>query len=235
LPKEQIDQKNKAYVGPEPWRHLVGKKIGTARGSQMEFLLRSYMKVHGLDFDKDIKFIDLKTNTDQSLALQQGSIDVAALVEPSATQARMAGYGVLLATPYDAGEFARLNSGLLVRTAGLKQYANEIQHLVNAHVKAMKFYQDNLDAWVKDTAAVTLFDMPTAGHLMNPAGLGLDPKYWANVSFDYKLPADALSLYAKNLFASGFVPKDVSQEMVTRLDYSFLSKATGKSKAELGG
>ena len=47
LPKNQIDDKNKAYIGPEPWKQLVGKTIGTARGSQMEFLLRSYMKTHG--------------------------------------------------------------------------------------------------------------------------------------------------------------------------------------------
>lgn len=235
LPKDQIDDKNKAYIGPEPWKLLKGKTVGTARGSQMEFLLRSYMKLHGLDFEKDIKFVDLKANADMVLALQQGSIDVAALIEPSATQARMAGQGVLLAFPFGAGDFARLNSGLFVRTDALKQYPEELQKLVNAHVKAIKFYQADRKVWVSDTAKVTLFDQPTMTHLINPADAGLEPKYWANVDFDFKLPANELKLYAKNLFESGFVNKDVSAELPAHLDYTMLEKATGMSKSQLGG
>lgn len=235
LPKDQIDDKNKAYIGPEPWKLIKGKTVGTARGSQMEFLLRSYMKLHGLDFEKDIKFVDLKANADMVLALQQGTIDIAALIEPSATQARMAGHGVLLAFPFGAGDFARLNSGLLVRTDALKQYPEELQRLVNAHVKALKFYQADRATWVTDTAKVTLFDVPTMTHLIDPKQLGLEPKYWANVEFDYKLPVNQLKQYAKNLYESGFVNKDVSEEVPAHLDYTMLAKATGQSKADLGG
>jgi ABC-type nitrate/sulfonate/bicarbonate transport system substrate-binding protein len=235
VPKDQIDEKNKAYVGPEPWKLLKGKTVGAPRGSQNEFLLRSYMKLHGLDYEKDIKFVDLKANADQVLALQQGSIDVAALIEPSATQARMAGHGVLLAFPFGAGDFARLNSGLYARTDALKQYPEELQRLVNAHVKAIKFYQANPAAWATDTAKVTLFDTPTVTHLMDPKQLGLEPKYWANVELDFKLPVKDLQAYAKNLYESGFVNKDVSDQLPAHLDYTMLSKATGLSKSELGG
>jgi ABC-type nitrate/sulfonate/bicarbonate transport system substrate-binding protein len=235
LPKGEIDEKNKAFTGAEPWKHLKGKTVGSARGSQMEFLLRSYMKTHGMDFEKDIKFVDLKTNADQVLALQQGNIDAAALVEPSATQARMAGYGVLLAFPYDAGAFARINSSLLVRSDAIRQYPEELQKLVSAHVKAIKFYQSDRAAWVNDTAKVTLFDVPTMTHLMNPQQLGLDAKYWANVEFDHRIPAEAIRLYAKNLFESGFIQKDVSEQVAAHLEYAFLAKATQMSRAELGG
>lgn len=235
LPKGQVDDKNKAFVGAEPWKHLAGKTVGTARGSQMEFLLRSYMKAHGMSFEKDVRFVDLKTNADQVLALQQGSIDVAALIEPSATQARMAGHGVLLAFPYDAGEFARINSGLVVRTDALKQYGEELQSLVNAHVKAINYYQTDRAAWVKDTAKVTLFDVPTLTHLLNARELGLDPKYWSNVEFDPKIPQKALEQYAKDLHQSGFVQKDVSAQIARQLDYSMLSKATNMSRVALGG
>lgn len=235
LPDGDIDPLNKAYVGAEPWKHLVGKRIGTARGSQMEFLLRSYLNEHGIDFDSDVTFIDLKTNADQVLALQQGSIDAAALVEPSATQARMSGAGVLLAFPYDAGPFANLNSSLLVRSEALRDYQEELQILVDAHVAAIEFYQNDRATWAKDTAAVTLFDEETMQHLLNPAELGLDPNYWANVAFDYRLPLESLQLYAKNLHVSGFVERDVSEELPAHLDYSMLEKATKLSRAELGG
>src|SRR5262249_6388910 len=42
LPAGEIDDKNMAYTGSDAWRHLVGKKVGLARGSHAEFLLRSY-------------------------------------------------------------------------------------------------------------------------------------------------------------------------------------------------
>ena len=45
----------------------------------------------------------------------------------------------------------------------------------------------------------------------------------------------ALQLYAKNLFDSGFVQKDISEELPNHLNYSMLSKATKMSKSELGG
>jgi len=235
LPKGLIDEKNKAYSGPEPWKHLAGKTVGMARGSQAEFLLRAYMKSHGMDLTKDAKFVDLKTNADQALALQQGSIDVAVLVEPSATQSRIAGHGVLLSYPYDAGQFAKLNSGLLVRTDALKQYPDELQRLVNSHVKAIQFYQNDRTALVNDTAKVTLFDLPTMTHLLNPQSLGLDPKYWVNLEFDLRLPKSAIELYAKNLFDSGGLPKDVSGQVGAQIDYTMLSNATKLSRSELGG
>lgn len=235
LPEGDVDPLNKAYVGGEPWKHLVGKRIGSARGSQMEFLLRSYLNEHGIDFGRDVTFVDLKTNADQVLALQQGDIDAAALVEPSATQARMSGAGVLLAFPYDAGPYANLNSSLLVRSEALQGYPDELQVLVQAHVAAIEFYQNDRAAWVSDTAKVTLFDEETLKHLMNPSDLGLDPQYWANVEFDYRLPLEALQLFAKNLHASGFVERDVSQELPNHLNYSMLERATNRSRAELGG
>jgi ABC-type nitrate/sulfonate/bicarbonate transport system substrate-binding protein len=235
LAKGQIDDKNKAYIGPEPWKHLAGKKIGMARGSQAEFLTRAYMKTHGMDLDKDAQFVDLKTNADQALALQQGSVDVAVLIEPSATQSRMAGHGVLLSYPYDAGPFAKLNGGIIVRTDALKQYADELQRLVNAHVKAIQLYQADRTALVNDTAKVTLFDVATMTHLLNPQSLGLDPKYWINLEFDFRMPKKAIEQYAKTLFESGGIPKDVSGEVGKHLDYTMLAKATKMSVAELGG
>jgi len=235
LPKGQIDDKNKAYTGPDPWKHLAGKAIGTARGSQGEFLLRAYMKQHGLDLDKDAKFVDLKTNTDQALALQQGSIDVAVIVEPSATQSRISGHSVLLAFPYEPGSFARLNGGILVRTDALKQYRAELQGVINAHNKAVTFYRNDRSALVADTAKVTLFDASTLTHLMNPQSLGLEPKYWTNVDFDVRLPKKSIEEYARTLYQSGGIAKDVSGEVASHLDYTMLANATKLPVSELGG
>jgi hypothetical protein len=70
---------------------------------------------------------------------------------------------------------------------------------------------------------------------MDPKQLGLEPKYWANVELDFKLPVKELQAYAENLYESGFVNRDVSGELPAHLDYTMLSKATGMSKSQLGG
>jgi ABC-type nitrate/sulfonate/bicarbonate transport system substrate-binding protein len=235
LPKDQIDEKNVVYIGPDPWKQLVGKKVGFARGSAAEFLLRSSMKANGLDFQKDIQFVDVKSNGDQVLALQQGGIDFAVLAEPAGVQTRIAGYGVLLAYPYAAGEFTRENTPFVVRTDALEDYKAELQVLIDAHVKATKHYQDNLAEWVKDSAKVTLYGQTALDHLMDPERLGLDPKYWANATLGLMLPVQDLQSYAKALFADGFIQQDVSDQIERHLNYSFLSNATGAARADLGG
>ncbi len=148
---------------------------------------------------------------------------------------RIDGYGLLLSHGYDAGDFVRLNSSLLVRTDAIETYRPEIQVMVDAHVKAIKFYQDNRAAWVADTAKVTLFDKNVLTHLLNPQELGLEPKYWNNIEFDVRLPVKPLQQMAHNLFVSKYVPSDVSGDIGKHVNYSFLEKATGKSRAELGG
>jgi ABC-type nitrate/sulfonate/bicarbonate transport system substrate-binding protein len=235
IPAGQYDEKNRAYTGLAPWELLRGKAVGGARGSQQEFVLRYYLREHGMSFEKDIRFIDLKANTDQSLALRQGSIDAACVIEPTAMQARIDGYAALLDFGYDKNNVTKLNAGLLGRTAFIKQNRDVVQTMVDSHVKALTGYKADRAAWVKDTAAVTLFKPDTLGHLLNPAQYGLDPKYWYNLDISEMLPLVAMKDYAKSIFAAGFVAKDVSDQIDAHVDYSFLEKATGRTRAQLGG
>ena len=234
VPSDALDTKNLAYTGSQPAELLRGKTVAGARGSQQEFLLRSFLKANGMTIEKDIKFVDLKSNTDQALALQQGSVDAAIMIEPTALQTRLDGYGTLLTFGYDAERITTLNAPLVFRTDFIKKNPELVQRIVNAHVKAIKFYGSDREAWAKDTAAVTLFNPNTINHLMNSKGLGLDPKYWDNVELSYMLPIKKIQTFARNLFEAGFLPKDVSDLIAQHADFSFLAKATGMSPEQLG-
>jgi ABC-type nitrate/sulfonate/bicarbonate transport system substrate-binding protein len=235
LPSGSHDEKNRAYTGANAWELLKGKSIGGARGSQQEYHLRAYLKENNIDFEKDIKFVDLKTNTDQVLALRQGSIDAACVIEPTAIQARMEGYAALLTFGYDKARVTALNAGVLVRTDFLLKNRDIVQAFVDTHVKTMNLYKNDRALWAKETAAVTLFNPEALAHLMDPADLGLDPKYWENLDVSEKLPVTKIQQLAKTLFNGGAVPKDVSDEIPKHIDYSFLEKTTGMSKEQLGG
>lgn len=230
----ELDEKNKAYIGGKAWELMRGRSIGCARGSHQEFILRLYLKRNGLDVEKDIKFVDLKSNTDQALALKQGSIDIALITEPTSTQARLDGYGILLTHGYEGNEFTRMNSPLIVRTDFMNKSPEAVQKLVDAHVKAIGHYQTDRAAWVNDTAAVTLFSKDTLNYLMNPQSLGLDPRYWANAGLNWRLPRDSIKNLANGLADAGFIPTNVTDKVLSKIEYSFLEKATGKSKSELG-
>ncbi len=233
LEASDIDDKNKAYAGSTPpWELVKGRKVGCARGSHQEFILRLGLRSAGMTAD-DIEFVDVKTNADQALALQQGAIDVALITEPTATQTRLDGYGILL-TDGHVHPFTRLNSPLIVRTDFLKSNPETVQALVDAHVKAISFYHDDRAAWVTDTAKTTLYDNATLEHLMNPEGAGLDPQYWSNVSLDWTLPMESIQALSAGLYEAGFLQSDVTDKLPSHIDYTFLSKATGKSPEELG-
>lgn len=233
LPDGTFDEKNAAYTGDAPAELLRGKRVGGARGSQQEFLLRYFLRENGLDFEKDIEFVDLKTNTDQSLALRQGSIDAACVIEPTAIQARIDGYAALLAFGYDKARVTTLNAGVVARSDFLAENADTVQTFIDAHVETMNAFKADREMWAKDTAAVTLFDPKTLGYLLNPADFGLDPKYWANLDLSETLPLGGLQEFAKSLYAAGFVQDDVSDKIPEHVDYAFLEKATGKSRDEL--
>lgn len=235
IPAGKFDEKNKAYTGDTPWELLRGKAVGGARGSQQEFLLRYYLREHGMSFEKDIRFVDLKTNTDQVLALHQGSIDAACVIEPTAVQARLDGYAALLDFGYDRNRVTMLNAGLLGRTDFISKNRGTGQTLVDAHVKTIASYKSDRAAWVKDTATVTMFNDATLGHLLNPAAFELDPKYWSNLEISEDLPIAGLKAFATSIFDAGFAPKDVSEIIGDHIDYSFIEKTTGKSRAQLGG
>ena len=235
LPSGTYDEKNRAYTGANAWELLKGKSIGGARGSQQEYVLRAYLKENGIDFEKDIKFVDLKTNTDQVLALRQGSIDAACVIEPTAIQARMEGYAALLAFGYDKANVTALNAGVLVRTDFLLKNRELVQGFVDAHVKTINTYKNDRALWAKETAAVTLFSPEVLGRLLDPVHYGLDPKYWENLDISEKIPLARVQQLAKTLFNGGAVPKDVSDEIPNHIDYSFLEKTTGMSKGQLGG
>lgn len=235
LPAGSHDEKNRAYTGANAWELLKGKTVGGARGSQQEFLLRYYLRENGMDFDKDIKFVDLKTNTDQVLALRQGGVDAACVIEPTAVQARMDGYAALLAFGYDRDRVTTLNSCVLVRTDFLNRNRELVQSFCDAHVKAINLYKGDRGLWVKETAAVTLFSPEVLGRLLNPADFGLDPKYWANLDLSERLPVANIQRLAASLASAGIVAKDVSSEVPKKVDFSLLQKATGQSVEQLGG
>lgn len=235
LAAADIDTKNLAYSGGEPWEVLRGKKVGTARGSYQEVMLRTFLKSHGMDIDTDINFVDVKTNADQALALQQGAVDAIVSVEPSAVQTRLDGYGILLDFGYDPADPVALNNLLLVRSDLIAERPDAVTELVRSHVEAIDTYTADRALWVKDTAEVTLFNTDTLTHLFNPESLGLDPRYWANVGIDWHLPREKVKELAANLYNVGYINADVVDKIDERIDYSFLEAATGKSVAELGG
>lgn len=235
LAQADIDSRNLAFSGEKPWEVLRGKKVGTARGSYQEFVLRSFLKSNSMDIDKDIVFVDVKTNADQALALQQKAVDAIVSVEPSAAQTRLDGYGILLSFGYNPGDFLALNNLMLVRTDLIKERPDAVQELVRSQVEAIDGYKADKAAWIKDTAEVTLFNNDTLTHLFDPESLGLDPRYWANVGIDWQLPRENIKQLASELYKVGFITTDITDQIDDRLDYSFLEKATGRPIAELGG
>jgi len=97
-----------------------------------------------------------------------------------------------------------------------------VQRLVVAYLDVVKFAQANRDRWCKIYAEKAGLPEPVAAESIRITQL------------DATLPLESIKRISKFLSDNGVIARDVSGEIAQYYTYDFLSKATGKSPAELG-
>jgi ABC-type nitrate/sulfonate/bicarbonate transport system substrate-binding protein len=228
----QILLSNDLPVEPNDWaglkklvaeRKAAGKpiKVAASRGNAQDIHMRGAFAKQGIDFSKDVEFVNIPNPSDHAQALRRGEVDLICSVEPFATQIRQVKAGKFFTHPYDqpAGELTNL---MLTRSDVVAASRKGLQSTVGAIVKVDDFVAKNHDAWVGVITKVTGLDKAIAeGAIEN-----LKPDYRM-----YKPQALAIASMMKDL---RYISKDVSAEVSKNMDYSFLEAATGQPRADLG-
>ncbi len=97
-----------------------------------------------------------------------------------------------------------------------------VQRLVIAYLDVLKFAQANPQRWAKIYAEKAGLPEPVAAESIRITRL------------DAMLPLESIKRISKFLSDNGVIARDVSGEIAQSYTYDFLSRATGKSPAELG-
>ncbi|MCL2200903.1 MAG: ABC transporter substrate-binding protein [Oscillospiraceae bacterium] len=130
---------------------LRGKTIAYVPGTMHHLLLLSVLERAGMTAD-DVELIRIDF-FDMGIALQQGTIDAFLSGEPFPSAAVLEGFGRILLYPYFEDELGTINAGMITTRDMIESNPELIQDLVNAHVRATQYLNENTETWIEAAAA----------------------------------------------------------------------------------
>jgi sulfonate transport system substrate-binding protein len=205
------------------WKALSGKAIGVGAGSISWLKFAASVQEHGLEYPK-LKIVNIMGGGGNYLkALQAKEIDMAVVWQPFCAQGITDGIAQYAGIDHNKSKTV---GGLIAVLAANRNFMEKnrdaVQRIVVAYVDVLKYAQVNRDRWAKIYAERAGLPEPVAAESIRITTL------------DATLPLESIKRISKFLSDNGVIARDVSGEIAQYYTYDFLSKATGKSPAELG-
>ncbi len=222
----------KLNLPPDDWtafKAIVAKgksdgqllKVAASRGNAQDIHMRGAFLKQGVDPNKDVQFINIPNPSDHLAALQRGEVDMICSVEPFASQIRLAGAGNHFVLPYEqaAGNLTNL---IVTRSDVIASQRAGVQGVVSAVVELDNKLIADKAPWIEVINKLTGLDKNVATEALK------------NASPDSAIHRSQTLAIAAMMRDLKYIQKDVSAEAEKNMDYSFLEKATGKAKNDLG-
>ena len=195
-------------------------KIGVPTGSMQHAKLLQYLGQIGIDAAKDVQVVNVPFPS-QPRALQGGEVDMAMT---------LAGFGALAIEKSGAkavkhlfgGPYGKQEIGFVVQRSLIQKNPDLVARIVASHVDAMNMFVGDMDKQIEYEKKYSRFP---------PAVIEMAERKW--LRYHYRTNVVDLKAMAKQLNALGWMKTDLSPKIDGVLDFSFLSKASGKSVAEL--
>src|SRR5438445_6708985 len=205
------------------WKALAGKAIGVGAGSISWLKFAASAQEHGLEYPR-LKIVNIMGGGGNYLkALQAKEIDMAVVWQPFCAQGIVDGYAQYASIDHNTSKtVGGLIAVLAVNRGFMDKQRDAVQRLVVAYLDVLKFAQANRDRWSRIYAEKAGLPEPVAAESIRITRL------------DATLPLESIKRISKFLSDNGVITRDVSGEIAQSYTYDFLSKATGKSPAELG-
>src|SRR3989454_11067347 len=205
------------------WKQLADKKVGIGAGSISWLKFAASVTENGADYSK-LKITNIVGGGANYLkALQGKEIDLAVVWQPFCAQGILDGYAQYPTIDHNrSNTVGGLISVLAVNRGFMEKHRDAVQRLVVAYLDVLQFAQANPQRWSKIYAEKAGLPEPVAAESIRITKL------------DPRLPLTSITRISKFLSDNGVITRDVSGEIAQHYTYEFLSKATGKSPAELG-
>ena len=205
------------------WKALPGKAIGVGAGSISWLKFAASVQEHGLEYPK-LKVVNIMGGGGNYLkALQAKEIDMAVVWQPFCAQGITDGIAQYASIDHNKSKtVGGLIAVLAVNRGFMEKHRDATQRLVVAYLDVLKYAQANRDRWAKIYAERAGLPEAVAAESIRITQL------------DATLPLESIKRISKFLSDNGVIARDVSGEIAQYYTYDFLSKATGKSPAELG-
>ncbi|WP_198297863.1 ABC transporter substrate-binding protein [Bordetella genomosp. 9] len=196
-------------------------RVAASRGNAQDLHMRGVLATHGINPDKDVQFINIPNPADHAAALQRNEVDLVSTVEPFASQIRMNGAGKHFDFPYDQAA-GKLTNLIVTRSDVIRAKPQAVQSTVDAVVALVGKLKTDQGMWVGAIAKYTALDPRIAAAALD------------NAYPDYAMYQKQTLAIARMMKDLHYVSTDVSAQIPSHMDYSFLARSTGKTPADLG-
>lgn len=205
------------------WKEIATKRVGVGAGSISWVKFAASLQEGGVDYGK-VKIVNIVGGGGNYLkALQGKEIDMAVVWQPFCAQAITEGFGKYPTIDHNKSKAIGGHIAVLAVNRGfMEKNKDAVQRLVVAYVDILKYATGNHDRWAKIYAEKAGLSEAVARESIRITKL------------DAALPLASIKRISKFLSDNGVLVRDVSGELDQHYNYEFLSKATGKSPAELG-
>ncbi|HEV8639695.1 MAG TPA: ABC transporter substrate-binding protein [Methylomirabilota bacterium] len=205
------------------WKEVAARRIGVGAGSISWLKFAASVQEHGIDYGKLRVTNIVGGGANYLKALQGKEIDLAVVWQPFCAQGILDGYAQYPAIDHNRSQtVGGLIAVLAVNRGFLEKHRDAVQRLVVAYLDVLQFAQANPQRWSKIYAEKAGLPEPVAAESIRITRL------------DATLPMASITRISRFLSDNGVITRDVSGEIAQHYTYEFLSKATGKSPAELG-
>jgi ABC-type nitrate/sulfonate/bicarbonate transport system substrate-binding protein len=205
------------------WTALRDKTIGVGAGSISWLKFAASVQENGLEYPR-LKIVNIVGGGGNYLkALQAKEIDMAVVWQPFCAQGVVDGYAQYPSIDHNRSKtVGGLISVLAVNRGFMEKHRDATQRLVVAYLDVLKVATADQQRWAKIYAEKAGLPLPVAVESIRITTL------------DPTLPLESIKRISKFLSDNGVIARDVSADLAGSYTYDFLSRATGKSPAELG-
>jgi ABC-type nitrate/sulfonate/bicarbonate transport system substrate-binding protein len=195
-------------------------KIGVPTGSQQHLKLSYLLTGMGVNPDKDVDIVNIPF-PNHPRALDGKEVDMTMTLAPFAAIAINAGYGRMVYHVYGGGS-GNWEIGYAVRRDLIDKNPDLVQRIVSSHVEALKSFMTDIPKQVELELKDTNFPRPVIEAVQRDY-----------LKLSYRIALDDLRRTAKQMYDLGWAKKDHSADLEKYVDFRFLEKATGESRAQL--
>jgi NitT/TauT family transport system substrate-binding protein len=197
-----LDSPTHALIAKPQYRsvkELKGKTVGIGNfGGTDEVVARLIFKSHGLDTEKELKFIAFGADRARLAALKEGLVDVTVIAPPGDALGREMGFNVL-ARAYESFTFPFIGIGANLKS--IKEKPIEVRKVLKAMLRANRFIRDDREGAVK-----VLMDW---GRVERDHAVASYESTWKVFSTDGNIPREGLRLVVEQAMAELKLTRDV--------------------------
>jgi sulfonate transport system substrate-binding protein len=205
------------------WKDLEGKSLGTAPNGAIDLAFRALLKERNVDQSK-VKLVSFGAlGPPLQTALKSRNIDGFIAWEPNNAEAVAGKYGVYSHLDIGDNPTKGIQGILVVDSTFAANHSLEVGNLVAGLVDSTNYLNSHPEEFAEVAQRAT-------GSTMNMIKLSIP-----RGRLDIKLYQQESEVLMDIVYDAGLTQKPTKSAIAKHFDYQWLMKATGKSRAELGG